>query len=84
MGQAVSGLSPGDRVDRTGETTEAPFGIWFGRERRLRQISVELVSIATRIPPERICEDALAAGWMRCEIREPLEWHSVVTAVADG
>lgn len=36
---------------------------------------------AIRVTPERICEDALAAGWTACEIHEPLEWHSVVTAV---
>jgi Tfp pilus assembly protein PilF len=60
VGQAVSRVSPGDRVARAGEPAEAPFGVWFGRERRLRQVSVELVSIATRIPPERI--DALEAG----------------------
>jgi ubiquinone/menaquinone biosynthesis C-methylase UbiE len=41
-------------------------------------------ALAIRVPPERICEDVLAAGWAHCEIREPLEWHSVVTAVFKG
>jgi ubiquinone/menaquinone biosynthesis C-methylase UbiE len=37
-------------------------------------------ALAIRVTPERICEDALGAGWSGCEIHEPLEWHSVVTA----
>ncbi len=54
MGETVAGVPGGDRVGRP-STDRIPFGRWFGQERRLRRVSIDYVSIATRMDPARIC-----------------------------
>ena len=80
MGRAFSGIPAGDRIDRSAEQPEATFGVWFSCERRLRQVSVEFVSIRTRIPPERIW--ALEAG--RVELPPDGNSRAMARALADA
>jgi hypothetical protein len=80
VGEAFSRISAGDRVDRSAEQPEATFGIWFSLERRLRQVSVEFVSVRTRIPLERIW--ALEAG--RVELPPDGNSRAMARALAEA
>jgi hypothetical protein len=60
VGRAFAGVPGGDQVGRSDDPLHASFGAWFERERRLRRVPIDYVSVATRVDPARIC--ALESG----------------------
>ncbi len=59
MGRQIPRLSRGAGVapagaPQSGSREAESFGVWFARERRLRDISVEFVAARTKLPLERI------------------------------
>ncbi len=54
MGREVARLPGGARVAGGDTPTDEPFGRWFARERRLRDISLGFVAARTKLPVVRL------------------------------